>query len=216
MRKLFTLLTCCLLVFGLSACSGSNSSQSKSDENKHSSADSSAENSNANKSETPSVTGKTLVVYYSASGNTEKVANYIKDALGADIFEIEPAQEYTTEDLRWSNSESRVSREHDDSSLRDVPLKTTSVENWDSYSTVFIGYPIWWGIAAWPVDNFIKNNDFAGKTVIPFATSTSSGMGNSGKNLENMAGSGNWQDGKRFSSGASESEVKAWVDGLNL
>lgn len=109
-----------------------------------------------------------------------------------------------------------MSREHDDSSLRDVPLKTTSVENWDSYSSVFIGYPIWWGIAAWPVDNFIKNNDFAGKTVIPFATSTSSGMGNSGKNLENMAGSGNWQDGKRFSSGASESEVKAWVDGLNL
>lgn len=216
MKKMFTLLTCCLLVFGLSACSGSNSSQSKSDDNKQSSADQATENSNAGKSETPSVTGKTLVVYYSASGNTEKVAKYIKDAANAEIFEIEPTQEYTTEDLRWSNSESRVSREHDDSSLRDVSLKTTTVDNWDSYTTVFIGYPIWWGIAAWPIDNFIKDNDFTGKTVIPFATSTSSGMGNSGKNLENMAGTGTWQDGKRFSSGASESEVKSWVDNLGI
>lgn len=216
MKKLLTLLTCCLLVFGLSGCAGTQSSDNKADNNKETTSEQEKEASSVKDSSSSTKSGKTLVVYYSASGNTEKVANYIKDATNADIFEIEPAQEYTTEDLRWSNSESRVSREHDDSSLRDVPLKTTSVENWDSYTTVFIGYPIWWGIAAWPVDTFIKNNDFTGKTVIPFATSTSSGIGNSGKNLESMAGTGTWQDGKRFSSGASESEVKAWVDGLNL
>lgn len=216
MKKLLILLTCCLLVFGLSACVGAQSSETNTDSNKDASNEQAKEASSVSESSTPANSGKTLVVYYSASGNTEKVANYIKDALNADIFEIEPAQEYTTEDLRWSNSESRVSREHDNSSLRDVPLKNTSVENWDSYTTVFIGYPIWWGIAAWPVDNFINNNDFTGKTVVPFATSTSSGIGNSGKNLESMAGTGTWQDGKRFSSGVSESEVKAWVDGLNL
>lgn len=216
MKKLLTILTCFLLVFGLCACTGSQSSNNTNNNNNGASSDQSKEDSSVSNANSTATSGKTLVVYYSASGNTEKVANYIKDAFGADIFEIEPAQEYSTEDLRWSNSESRVSREHDDSSLRDVPLKTTSVENWDSYTTVFIGYPIWWGIAAWPLDSFIKNNDFTGKTVIPFATSTSSGMGNSGKNLENMAGSGTWQDGRRFLSGASESEVKSWVDGLNL
>ena len=114
------------------------------------------------------------------------------------------------------NSDSRVSREHDDESLRDVPLTTTEVENWDDYDTVFIGYPIWWGIAAWPVDTFVKNNDFTGKTVIPFATSSSSGMGQSGSLLADMAGTGEWQEGQRFSSGVSSDDVQSWVNGLGL
>ena len=97
-----------------------------------------------------------------------------------------------------------------------MPLTTTEVENWDDYDTVFIGYPIWWGIAAWPVDTFVKNNDFTGKTVIPFATSSSSGMGQSGTLLYEMAGTGDWQDGQRFSSGASQSDVADWVSGLGL
>ena len=88
--------------------------------------------------------------------------------------------------------------------------------DWDSYSTVLIGYPIWWGIAAWPVDGFVKANDFTGKTVIPFCTSSSSGLGDSGQLLQKMAGTGNWQEGKRFSSGASASEVQSWVKGLGL
>lgn len=92
--------------------------------------------------------GKTLVVYYSASGNTEHVAKNIAEATGAELFEIEPIEPYTDADLNWTNSDSRVSREHDDESLRNVPLKTTEVADWDSYDTVFIGYPIWWGIAA--------------------------------------------------------------------
>ena len=161
-------------------------------------------------------TGKALVVYYSASGNTERVAGDIATVAGADLFEIVPTEVYTSEDLDWTNADSRVSREHDDESLREVPLTTTEVENWDSYDTVFIGYPIWWGIAAWPVDGFVKANDFTGKTVIPFATSASSGMGQSGLLLAQMAGTGNWQDGQRFSSGASSADVQKWVDSLGL
>ena len=160
--------------------------------------------------------GKVLVVYYSASGNTKRVAEDIAEAADGDLFEITPAEPYTSNDLNWTNSDSRVSREHDDESLRDVPLTTTEVENWDDYDTVFIGYPIWWGIAAWPVDTFVKNNDFTGKTVIPFATSSSSGMGQSGTLLSEMAGTGDWQDGQRFSSGASQSDVADWVSGLGL
>ena len=160
--------------------------------------------------------GKTLIVYYSATGSTKAVANYIADAIDADLFELEPVEPYTDEDLNWSNDDSRVSREHDDESLRDVELVSTTVDNFPEYDEILIGYPIWWGIAAWPVNQFIKNNDFTGKTVIPFCTSASSGLGDSGKLLEEMAGTGNWQEGQRFSSGASESEVQDWVKSLNL
>ena len=156
------------------------------------------------------------MVYYSASGNTKRVAEDIAETAGGDLFEITPTEPYTSDDLNWTNSDSRVSREHDDESLRDVPLTTTEVENWDDYDTVFIGYPIWWGIAAWPVDNFVKNNDFTGKTVIPFATSSSSGMGQSGSLLADMAGTGEWQEGQRFSSGVSSDDVQSWVNGLGL
>ena len=166
--------------------------------------------------ETQPETGKTLVVYYSASGNTERVAKDIAEAAGADLFEIVPTEVYTSEDLNWTNPDSRVSREHDDESLRDVSLITTEVPDWDSYDTVFIGYPIWWGIAAWPVDTFVKNNDFTGKTVIPFATSSSSGMGQSGSLLADMAGTGEWQEGQRFSSDVSSDDVQSWVNGLGL
>lgn len=157
---------------------------------------------------------KILVVYYSASGNTERVANDIAGALNADIFELVPENPYTDEDLDWTTDGSRVNQEHDDETLRDIPLTQSTVENWDSYDTVFIGYPIWWGIAAWPVNEFVTDNDFTGKTVIPFATSASSGMGESGTLLEEMAGTGTWQEGQRFSSGASEEDVAAWANGL--
>ena len=166
--------------------------------------------------ETPAVGGKTLVVYYSASGYTAAVAGYIADALGADTLELVPQEPYSADDLNWRDSSSRVNREHEDESLRDIALVTDSVENWDEYDTVFIGYPIWWAIAAWPVNNFVKNNDFTGKTVIPFCTSTSSGLGQSGELLAEMAGTGDWQEGQRFRSGASQSDVTDWVSSLGL
>ncbi len=201
MKKLTALFMTLALAFGLAAC-GSQSATTTDD-------------SSSSPSPAPT-SGKALVVYYSASGNTERVANDIAEAAGADIFEIVPEEPYTDEDLDWTNDSSRVTLEHEDESLRDVPLSSTEVPDWDSYDTVFIGYPIWWGIAAWPTDGFVKANDFTGKTVIPFATSSSSGIGESGTLLAEMAGTGDWQEGQRFSSGASASEIQEWIDGLEL
>ena len=225
MKKLTALLLSVVLVLSLAACGSANKPASSTTQPETSApteqpttepSESSSTVPAESEPETQPETGKTLVVYYSASGNTERVAKDIAEAAGADLFEIVPTEVYTSEDLNWTNPDSRVSREHDDESLRDVPLTTTEVPDWDSYDTVFIGYPIWWGIAAWPVDAFVKNNDFTGKTVIPFATSSSSGMGQSGSLLADMAGTGEWQEGQRFSSGVSSDDVQSWVNGLGL
>ncbi|MDD5828404.1 MAG: flavodoxin [Lachnospira sp.] len=167
-------------------------------------------------SNTSSTGKKTLVVYYSATGSTKAVAQTIAQTADADIFEITPVNLYTSDDLNWNNKNSRVSKEHNDERLRNVELTKVIPDNWESYDTVFIGYPIWWWIAAWPVNNFVKGNNFTGKTVIPFCTSSSSGIGDSGNLLQKMAGTGNWQEGQRFSSGASSSEVSNWVKSLKL
>ena len=225
MKKLTALLLSVVLVLSLSACGSANKPASSTTQPETSvpteqpttePSESSSTAPAESEPETQPETGKTLVVYYSASGNTERVAKDIAEAAYADLFEIVPTEVYTSDDLDWTNPDSRVSREHDDESLRDVPLTTTEVPDWDSYDTVFIGYPIWWGIAAWPVDTFVKNNDFTGKTVIPFATSSSSGMGQSGSLLADMAGTGEWQEGQRFSSGVSSDDVQSWVNGLGL
>lgn len=225
MKKLTALLLSVVLVLSLAACGSANKPASSTTQPETSApteqpatepSESSSTAPAESEPETQPETGKTLVVYYSASGNTERVAKDIAEAAGADLFEIVPTEVYTSDDLDWTNPDSRVSREHDDESLRDVPLTTIEVPDWDSYDTVFIGYPIWWGIAAWPVDTFVKNNDFTGKTVIPFATSSSSGMGQSGSLLADMAGTGEWQEGQRFSSGVSGDDVQSWVDGLGL
>ena len=225
MKKLAALLLSVVLVLSLAACGSANKPASSTTQPETSApteqpatepSESSSTAPAESEPETQPETGKTLVVYYSASGNTERVAKDIAEAAGADLFEIVPTEVYTSDDLDWTNPDSRVSREHDDESLRDVPLITTEVPDWDSYDTVFIGYPIWWGIAAWPVDTFVKNNDFTGKTVIPFATSSSSGMGQSGSLLADMAGTGEWQEGQRFSSGVSSDDVQSWVNGLGL
>lgn len=157
-----------------------------------------------------------LVVYYSATGNTASVAQTIAEVTGGDLFEITPSEPYTSEDLDWTNENSRVSQEYADESLRDVDLTTVTPENWDSYDTVFIGYPIWWGIAAWPTSSFVTANDFTGKTVIPFCTSSSSGLGESGSLLAEAAGTGDWLEGERFRSSASTDDVTEWVNGLGL
>lgn len=157
---------------------------------------------------------KVLVVYFSAQGHTESVAKKIADNLNADIFEIVPKDEYTSSDLDWTDSNSRVSREHDDESLRNVELSNAKVDNFDKYDTILIGYPIWWGIAAWPVNSFVKANDFNGKTVIPFCTSSSSSIGDSGKLLEDDSKGGTWMNGQRFSSSVSDSDIKTFTDSL--
>ena len=209
MKRLTALILAAVLVLSLAACgtTGGNGNN-----------DTVADNTQASTAPEASAapSGKALVVYFSASGNTERVAKAIADAANADIFEIVPTDVYTDDDLNWRNSDSRVNREHEDESLRDISLTNTEVPDWDSYDTVFIGYPIWWGIAAWPTDSFVKANDFTGKTVIPFATSTSSGMGQSGNLLRDLAGTGNWQEGHRFAGNASADDVADWVNSLGI
>ena len=210
---LFAMVAAIGLLSGCSSNSSSSKQTSQSKKTTTASTTAAAKKINDNKT---SGNKKTLVVYYSATGSTKDVAEMIADEADADIFEIQPKDPYTDEDLDWTNDDSRVSREHDNEDQRNVELKTTKVKNWDSYDTVLIGYPIWWGSAAWPVDNFVKDNDFSNKTVIPFCTSASSGLGDSGNLLEKMAGTGTWKEGQRFQSGADKSEVTSWVKDLGL
>ena len=212
-------LTCIMVISLMTGCgAGSGQSASNSDNQTSNAKDTGADSGNTTGTtgNTSTGNGKTLVVYYSATGNTKDVAEKIANITNGDLFEIEPKEPYTDDDLNWTDDDSRVSREHDDESLRDVELVSTTVDNWDSYDTVYIGYPIWWGIAAWPVNNFVKENDFTGKTVIPFCTAASSGIGDSGNLLKDMAGTGDWKEGERFHSGASESDISSWIDSLGL
>ena len=162
----------------------------------------------------PQISGKTLVVFFSAQNHTRNVANKIAANLGADLFEIEPVEPYSDTDLDWTSNDSRVSKEHADPALQNIALKTVNVPNWDEYDTVFVGYPIWWGDSAWPVDSFVSQVDFSNKTVIPFCTSHSSGLGSSDTDLAAKSNGGNWQPGHRFSQDATDSEIKTWTDSL--
>lgn len=159
---------------------------------------------------------KNLVAYYSASGTTKRIADYIAEEMNADVFVITPVNEYTDADLDWTDSSSRVVQEHNDLSNVHVELVQTAPNNFDTYDNIFIGYPIWWQEASWVVNDFVTENDFTGKNVIPFCTSMSSPLGESGTKLEAMAGTGNWLDGIRFTSRSSEEDVKKWANGLDL
>lgn len=208
MKKIISVFMVFTLLFVFAACSNNANDESETQ--------SAGENVSQPSNENQPGSGKILVVYFSASGNTETAAQYIAKATNGDVFELEPKDAYTDDDLNWRDESSRVNYEHDNESARNIDLVSTTVDNWESYDTVFIGYPIWWGIAAWPVNNFVTNNDFTGKTVIPFCTSTSSGLGESGKLLEEMAGTGNWLDGQRFSESVSETEINSWIESFNL
>ena len=216
MKKLMVLLLSFVLVFGLAACGQSQNSNDSASSEASSSENTTTASTEDTSDQTEGTGSKTLVVYYSATGNTESVANTIAEETGGDLFELEPADPYTDADLDWTDDDSRVSQEYENEDQRDVELVSATVDNWDEYDTVFIGYPIWWGIAAWPVNEFVETNDFTDKTVIPFCTSSSSGLGESGELLEEMAGTGNWQEGERFSSGVSSDDVSTWISGLNL
>ena len=230
MKKLTAIFLCFAMALSLAACGNTTSSTNESStpessippassgasDTSESASSTAASQEPASQEGTEGESSSTLVVYFSATGNTEQAAAYIADTTGGDLFELEPADPYTDEDLNYNNENSRVSQEYADESLRDVQLVSNTVENWDGYDTVFIGYPIWWGIAAWPVDTFVEANDFTGKTVIPFATSASSGLGESGQLLAELAGTGDWQEGMRFRSSVSEGDVQEWLDSLSL
>lgn len=200
MKKLLCLLLAATLLFGAAACGKPQNTAPV--------------NSRVSTPGTESSTdtaGRVLVLYFSATGSTKAVAEYIAAAAGGTLFAITPAEPYTQADLNWSDPDSRVCREHDAPESRRIALEQTAVPDWQGYDTVYLGYPIWWGIVAWPVSSFAAANDFTGKTVIPFCTSASSGLGSSGTLLAEAAGTGRWLEGIRFASGADEATVAAWV-----
>lgn len=203
MKKIFCLLLSVLLIFSLAACTAQGGTDTET-----------SGTTNAGSAE-PAAQGKVLVVYFSATGTTKRVAEMIASATNADIFELTPADPYTSDDLNYNDRNSRVYKEHDDASMRDIKLTADTVENFAQYDTVYIGYPIWWGEAAWPVNGFVKANDFSGKTVIPFCTSASSGVGDSAKALEELAKGGNWKDGTRFSGSTGSNDIAEWISAGN-
>ncbi len=156
--------------------------------------------------------GKTLVIVFSATGNTKAVAEKIAAITDADMYEILAKETYTEEDLNWHDRNSRTTIEQNDPSSRpeigsaDVTLK--------GYTTIYIGYPIWWGEEPRIMDTFVEKYDFSGITMIPFCTSGSSGIGRSGRNLEEKAGSGKWLEGARFAGSASEDDIRKWIESM--
>ncbi len=237
MKKIVRILLAAVMVLSLAACAGDNktaengstigSSQSSTEESQ--TPDSSAASSETGSESKPSgetsesnpagsvskpEESKILVAYFSATNNTEGVAQKLAEGLDADLYEITPEQPYTNEDLDYGNSESRTSVEMNDPDAR--PAISGSVENMEQYDVVFIGYPIWWGEAPRIMSTFIESYDFSGKTLVAFCTSASSGFGSSDLALRSSAGKATWLDGHRFAAGASADDVLAWANGLAI
>ena len=231
MKKSISVLAAIILAFGLAAC-GNNEGQETNDAAytvqeeslQESIAVKSAEeqSDNAVTDESDSNTAEkmvedtsskdVLIVYFSATGTTKGIAEKIAGITGADTYEIKAAQEYSDADLNWNDSDSRSTKEQNDPSAR--PEIGSEAVSLDGYSTIYIGYPIWWGEEPRIMDTFVESYNFDGITMIPFCTSSSSGIGRSGQNLADNAGSGTWIDGKRFGAGASEDEIRSWIEGL--
>lgn len=211
-KRIFSLLIIFALIFSLAACG----TQSSGSDTKQSATNAQTSSANTTDSSNSSTIKKAVVVYFSGSGNTKRVAELVANETDAALFEIVPKNPYIEDDLNWRDENSRVQKEHNDTSLQNIELTSTTVPDWESYDTVLFGYPLWWREAAWPVNNFVKGNDFSGKTVIPFCTSTSDGIGDSGSKLAQMAGTGTWQEGMRFSEREEESAVKEWAQGIGL
>ena len=157
---------------------------------------------------------KILIAYFSATNNTEGIANHLDSILDSDLYEIVPEMPYTSDDLNYNDSSSRSSQEMNDPGAR--PAISGSVEDMEQYEVIFLGYPIWWGEAPRIINTFLESYDFADKTIVPFCTSASSPLGSSAAKLQDLTGSAAWLEGRRFSGGASADEVQSWVDSLHL
>ncbi len=210
MKRKIALLVAGLLALGLTACgNAAGQSSGSKDAGTQSTA---AQSTKAEPTSGAQSTKDTLVVYFSATGTTKGVAEKIANITGADTYEIKAAQEYSTADLNYNDSNSRSTKEQKDATAR--PKIGSSAVSLEGYKTIYIGYPIWWGEEPRIMDTFVESNNFNGITMIPFCTSGSSGLGRSGQNLAKNAGSGTWLDGKRFGAGASEDEIRSWIKGL--
>lgn len=236
MKRIMIPIIAAICLTGMTACGSSNSDSSTADTtsavNTEAETGKSGETSEAEKvtdedktsqqqektepvsAETSESAGKdTVVVFFSATGTTEGVAERIAAAADADLYEIVPAEPYTDDDLDWNDDDSRTTIEMNDPDCR--PEIDNDTADLESYSTVFIGYPIWWGEAPRIMSTFVESHSFDGKTVIPFCTSGSSPIGRSGSDLASQAGSGNWLEGSRLDADISESEILDWIDDMD-
>ena len=217
-KRIFALFTATIFIFMLAGCTASDTgSQSATQAQQTTKAEASANASEAAADTTAAKndsgnSGKTLVVYFSATGNTKGIAEQIAGVTGADTYEIKAAQPYTSEDLNYNDSNSRSTKEQNDKTAR--PEIGSEKIDLAGYDKIYIGFPIWWGEEPRIMDTFAESYDFSGKTMIPFCTSGGSGIDNAAESLKTTAGSGDWKEGKRFSADASESEIKDWINTL--
>ena len=238
MKKTIILITAALLVLSLAACgshaktepaesreaagsaaepvSGESASLPKNTESEASqSTDApkgSAETEPVSASDSTEADSATLVVYFSATGTTKGVAEKIAALTGGKLYEIVPAEPYSSADLNWNDRSSRSTREQNDKNAR--PAIGSEQIDRTGCTTIYIGFPIWWGEEPRIMDTFAESYDLNGMTLIPFCTSSSSGIGRSGPNMEALAGSGTWLDGRRFSGNVSEADLQSWIEGL--
>ena len=228
MKRLIPILTTLTLLLGLAAC-GQAGTQSNPDQSQTQQEGTSpvGETSVSDQSVSPASStpgaggsdeeipeGGVLVAYFSATGNTEGIAQHLQSILEADLYEIVPEVAYTDEDLNYSNDSCRANQEQNDPAAR--PAITGTLENPEDYDVVFLGYPIWWGQAPKVMYTFLESYDLGDATIVPFCTSGSSGIGGSLDDLHALAPEATWLDGQRFSGGASQDEVAQWVDSLDL
>ena len=208
MKKWIALLAVVALTLTFVACS-SNSSDSTASQSKEATSAPTEEAKESTPAKSDSESGKSIVIYFSATGNTKSVAQHIAAVTGADTYEILAAQPYTDDDLNWKDDNSRATKEQNDKTVR--PEIGSEKLDLTAYNTIYLGYPIWWGQEPRIMDTFVESYDFTDKTVIPFCTSGSSDIGTTGDDLKANAGSGNWLKGKRFASGTSQAEVEEWL-----
>ncbi len=219
MKKLILLLISivglCFVSCGSSS-SGTDSSASDSLQSsaKETQTKSSASEGDSSKQESRSTDKSTLVIYFSRTGNTEKIAKYLIELTGADSYVIEAAEPYTDDDIHYQDDNCRANKEQNDKSVR--PKIADPIKSIDSYDTIFLGYPIWWGEEPRIIDTFLESYDFSDKTVIAFCTSGSSGIATSEKNIADLVKIGKQLEGKRFAADASKDEVKEWFESLPL
>ncbi len=216
MKRFLILILALILVLGLAACGAGGGQGNETATETTGQAGESTEAADGESAESGEAAegegGKTLVVYFSVTGNTEGIAKKIASATGADKYQIIPAEEYTDADLNYNDNTTRATVEQKDPSARpEIGSDPVSLEG---YTTIYIGYPIWWGQEPRIMDTFVESYDFTGITLIPFCTSGSSGIGQSSSNLEANAGTGTWLEGKRFAAGASDAEIEDWIAGL--
>lgn len=213
MKKLLSLLLAAAMLLTLAACGTTNAGNDAVVEPKDDASADAADPAPAEETQ-ESTGGKVLVAYFSATGHTKAIAEYLQTVLDADLYEIVPQEPYTSDDLDYNTDGCRANREQNDDAAR--PAISGSVEDMAGYDVVFIGYPIWWGQAPKIVDTFLESYDFSGKTIVPFCTSGGSGIDGSLSGIQALTPDADWLAGQRFSAGASETDVQSRVDNLGL